>query len=483
MSGFTRRAALTLAAAPTLLLPARALAYQAPAADSLPTYGRLSRDVPVRGRVTRFDATVGEIPLRNSRGELQATMSFTSYALAAVAGQRPVTFLFNGGPLVATIALREGLAPIRSAPGRERGEFILELNPDSLLDVSDLVFVDPPGLGYGRMISETAKADLWGVEHDADAFARFILAWLAENDRRSSPVYLVGESYGGVRSAFLTRALGTRGVDVAGVTQVSPAVSAGRNGFFGLTDQRVGALPTYAAIARFHGRGAHTAVSIPDVAKAAQAFAAGEYTRALQSSSPLSPKRRRAIADKVAGFTGIDAEAILKADLGVPGFGDALVSGERVGREDGRANAPIAEMRKLPFPFDQPDSSMVRDTYDRVLAQDSLYRYGFGYRPRGPFVYLSIEANQVWNSTIAEGSVETPQLLKQEMARNPRLRVLLTGSYFDLAAPYYAALSAFERADLPRDRFRSGLFEAGHAVFYDPVARPLALKALRGLYA
>ncbi len=414
-------------------------------------------------------------------------MSYTSYVAkpapgAASRALRPVTFLFNGGPLAATVALREGLAPVRTAPGRRPGEFVYQSNPQTLLDISDLVFVDAPGTGYGRVLTEKAKTDLWGVEEDGRAFAQFIQAWRASDKRPSAPIYIMGESYGGVRAGVLVRELAAQSTPVEGVILISPTFTAGSDGYFAGVDAAVAALPTQAAIARFHGRSVYSKLSVEQAANVARTFASTTYAAALARGDSLAPQERLAIAREISDLTGATTEKVLADDLRLTDFGDAVVPGQRIGRADGRYHAPIGDMLQLPPPYDEPGSSLVRDHYDRISALDGQYRYGFGYRPKAPFVYLSLEASRRWNTKVEGGSLSVPELLKRQMAANPRLNVLLLGGYFDTTVPYAAAAQAFTEAQLPPGRLSIVTLAAGHAVFSDPVASKRAKFSLRAFY-
>lgn len=478
---------LAISAAPAMAAQASDPAAPSPKPLVVPAPARIEGAARLGGRNVLYVGEVGEIALRNADGAPRATMSYTSYVakdppVSPRGRARPVTFLFNGGPLAATVALREGLGPTRTAPGRRRGEFVYENNPDSLLDVSDLVFIDAPGTGYGRLLSDEAKREYWGVEEDGRAFADFIQAWRARNRRETSPIYIVGESYGGVRAGVLVEDLAAMGQSVDGVVLVSPAFTAGRDGYFAGVDFAVASLPTQAAIARFHGRGAYKGESVEQVAEAAQKFATTTYAAALAQGEALTPQARQKIAEDVSNFTGVAVERILKDGLRIAEFGDALIPGERIGRGDGRFHAPVVDVASLPAPYDEPGSSMLRDSYDRVLALDSQYRYAFRYRPDGAFVYLSLEANRLWNTKVRNGVFSAPLALKAQIAANPRMNVLLLGGYFDTTAPYSAAGEAFAQADLPAGRFTHLTLQSGHAIFSDPAARARAIKELRKFY-
>lgn len=444
--------------------------------------GNISGEIEIRGATYRYEAEVGERILRKADGTPLGTMSYTSYVVPAEpTATRAVTFLFNGGPLVATVALREGVGPVRTVAGDQRGSFRYEANSDSLLDQSDLVFIDAPGTGYGRFFSGSTKANFWGVQQDRGAFSDFIQDWLRANKRERSPVFLMGESYGGLRAALLAPVLADK-VHLRGIALVSPASSAGEIGLSSGIEPAVINLPTQAAVARFHGRGRYNGLTVEQVAVKAYAFANGRYADALRKGDALPARQMRALADEVSGFTGIPADTILKAKLRIEEFGDLLIAGERVGHEDGRAHAPLAEVVKLPPPFDQPDSTMYRDTYDRIFALDSWFRYGFRYRPKGPFVYLSLEANRAWDWTVADGSIYAAEEVKTVFDHSRDFRLFLMAGYFDAATPFGGSLAAYSAARLPSSRFLHKAYESGHAIFSDDNARTAATDDLRRWY-
>lgn len=449
-------------------------------ADIVPASAARTDTILIDGKVIPFRSDITETLLRRADGTPQATMSATSYlAQGTDPAVRPVTFLFNGGPLSATIALRRGIAPEITGAGPQRGTFTFTSNTDSLIDVTDLVFIDAAGTGYGRVLNEEAKAEVWGVQGDAEAFARFIADWLEQHGRTRSPLFLMGESYGGTRAGFLSVALALRGLALKGVILVSPTVAAGGGSPIGTGDPDAMSLPTWAAIAQFHGRGAYRGLSLDQVTDRAAKFARLTYAPALTRIDRLSTGERQRIARRIADLTGMAAERIYANGLRVPDFGDALLAGERLGRDDARLHAPIEEMKKLPPPYDEPGSSLARGTYDQTAAYDSLFRFRYGYRPKSAFVSLSLEANRRWNYAVPGGVANIPTMFRDQMRTNPDLRILVLAGYFDTTVPYSYPMMAYNAASLPPGRFAFHLLEAGHAVFDDPKARAQAADLAR----
>lgn len=445
--------------------------------------------VTVRGRILPYVVEASETLLRDPQGRARATLSGVSYVGEAV-GPRPVTFLFNGGPGGATIALREGLAPRITAGADPRGAYRIVDNPDSLIDTTDLVFVDAPGTGYGRFFGDDASSAYWGVDEDAAAITDFILAWLSAHGREGAPVFLVGESYAGVRVGLVAERLAAMDAAprLAGVALVSPSTMAGRGEAPGgkTYDAAVLALPTLAATARHHGQGAYVAMSVQQLADQAWTFASGPYADALAEGDALAEAPRREMARALSAYTGLDEALILDNGLKIPAalFMRKLLAeqGIRIGGSDSRARASRAVTERRSPPYDDPSTSPYTLTYDQTGAVEALFREEIGYRPVNGYVRLSIDANRAWNWNRSGGPVMIPALFSELMRRDDRLHVTLMAGYYDLTIPYARPVQDYLAADLPSDRFDHRVFVAGHAVFSDPDARAEATDHLRRFY-
>src|SRR5665213_1384460 len=294
------------------------------------------------------------------------------------AAPRPITFLFNGGPGSSTVWLHMGAFGPRRVATRDDSHtpaapYQVVDNAYSLMDVSDLVFIDAPGTGFSRIAGKDKEKSFYGVDPDAYAFSEFIMAFLSKYGRWNSPKYLFGESYGTPRSAVLVNALETdHDVDFNGVILLSqilnfdlsadgPALNPG-------TDQAyVTALPTYAATAWYHNRlaGQRPAERLPFLAQVEQ-FATGEYASALQAGSELDPTRRQAVADKLAAYTGLRAAYVLKSDLRIDGgqFSKNLQDpdGLTTGRLDTRFSGPDIDPLSKEADYD-PQSAAISSAY------------------------------------------------------------------------------------------------------------------------
>jgi carboxypeptidase C (cathepsin A) len=488
MSRPTRRA--FGAAASIFWLGASGLSSAVAQAPGIPAPATMRGTINIRGRSIAYRGVASEIVLPNAAGGPGTTIFSAAYLEeGADPAKRPVTFLFNGGPGGATIALREGLGPRITVNADSADGFAFVDNPHSLLDQSDLVFVDPPGVGYSRFLTPGSEREFWGVEEDARAVAAFIRAWLAENGRTASPKFLVGESYAGVRVGFVTELLaqGAQPIKMNGVVLVSPSTSTrGRAPLAGPADPAVRALPSQAAAAWFHKKGAYGDRTVEAVAADAHRFASGPYTQALAKGTSLPPAEASKIAAQVAAFTGFSVETVQAGGLKVPGdrFVRELLSdtGERIGGSDARAKAPrsITDTRKAPY--DDPSTSPYTLKYDLTKAVEGLFQNEFGYRPASGYIRLSYPANEQWNHKVARGSVAMPLMFKDLMARDPGLKVTLMLGYYDLTIPYAGPLEEYLAADLPKGRFTHRVYPAGHAVFSDAASRSQATDDLRAFY-
>lgn len=479
------RAALAQSAATYPVDPQSGLPL-APVVAPAPTspLGQMKASVLIGGREVRYRGEAGEMVMTDAAGRPRATIFSVAYlAEGQKAESRPVTFVFNGGPGGASNSLRQDMGPKRIAPGPTRGAWAYVDNPQSILDATDLVFIDAPGTGFGRFYSEDAKREYWGVEQDAAAFEQFVEKWLASHGRLSSPRYILGESYGGVRSGFLAEALAKKGLKADGIILISPSTTVGGANPLGEREPAVLALPTQAAVARFHGKGAYGDLSIEEIADKAKAFALGPYAAALAKGAQLGEDERTAIARQVSDLTGISADSIKANGMKVTAFGDSLLPGERLGRDDGRLHAPIEVMKKLPRPYDEPGSTLYTLPYDLNKATAAYYVDLFGYSSPTPYVRFSDEVSKAWkNNPLPRGPTSVPLMFKQQMAADPKLRMIIFAGYFDTTIPYLRSLLDYQAAALPHERYDFTLLKAGHPVFFDPIASQKVGARLRAFY-
>src|SRR5436190_6537183 len=267
------------------------------------------RSIPLHGHSLAYTATPGTLTIRNDDGAPIASMFYTAYTVESRGRPRPVTFLFNGGPGSSTMWLHMGsFGPIKvdaSQPETIAGPpFRYGPNPDTLLDVSDLVFIDAPTTGLSRTLGKAEPKDFFGVDKDIDAFTRTIQRYLTKYQRWNSPKFIIGESYGTTRAAGLSTSLLDQGVQLNGITFVSTVFNFAD---FQGDQQLVNFLPTYAADAWYHDK----IPNKPDLnsfIEQARQFAAGPYALALQKGNELGDGERQSIARQMSQLTGLSGD-------------------------------------------------------------------------------------------------------------------------------------------------------------------------------
>src|SRR3954451_21094036 len=277
----------------------------------------VKRSIPFHGHTLAYTATPGHLTIRNDKGEPTASMFYVAYTIPS-ARPRPVTFLFNGGPGSSTMWLHMGsFGPMKvdaSNPETIPGPpFRYGPNPDTLLDLTDLVFIDAPTTGLSREIGKAEPKDFFGVDKDLDAFTRTIQRYLTKYQRWNSPKFIIGESYGTTRAAGLSNSLLDAGVQLNGITFVSTVFNFAD---FQGDQSLINFLPTYASSAWYHGKIPGKPPLEPFLQQARQ-FADGPYAAALQKGNMLGAAEKQSVAEQMAQLTGLSADYILRSSLRV----------------------------------------------------------------------------------------------------------------------------------------------------------------------
>src|SRR6185503_15060651 len=276
------------------------------------------RSIPFHGRTLSYTVTPGTLTIRNDEGEPRASIFYTAYSVESRGRPRPITFLFNGGPGSSTMWLHMGsFGPIKvdaAMPEMVAGPpFRYGANPDTLLDITDLVFIDAPTTGLSRVVGKAEPKDFFGVDKDIDAFSRIIQRYLTKYQRWNSPKFIIGESYGTTRAAGLSDSLLNAGVQLNGIAFVSTVFNfADFQGDQALVDF----LPTYAADAWYHGK-VPGKPPLQSFLQQARAFASGPYALALQKGNRISAEEKQQVAQQMAQLTGLSADYIVRANLRV----------------------------------------------------------------------------------------------------------------------------------------------------------------------
>jgi len=424
------------------------------------------------GTAITYDAIAGELLLTGADGEPAATMYSTAYVRtdAGAASPRPVLFLFNGGPGASSSPLHLGVGPVRRPADDPNGSLVP--NPVSPIDAVDLVFIDPVGTGYTRLLKEGAGEQFWGIEQDADAVLHLVGDWLERHGRKGSPVFLMGESYGGTRAVVV--AARAEKVGFAGVLLLSPALdfSAGAQ-VIGNNLPYMALVPSMAATAAYHGVTERSGRSFLEIFDAAADYAQSDYAAALYQGNRLDAGVKRQVAERLSRLIGLPVEFVLDSNLRVDRgeFADRLLgeAGLRVGRLDARATGPIAEYRDRRPPGDDPSMSGNRDG-GRSTGEllDEYFAGRLDVRIDRPYRTLNLHLNQQWdygqNGPLKTYFSVAPQL-QEAMQRDPGLRVYIGGGVFDMGTPIMAARYAASQVDADPGRFVFAGYEGGHTVF------------------
>ncbi len=454
------------------------------------------------GRTTLdYTATAGRIVLRDEVYEdgtftgfkAKAEMSVTSYVVDAPEQPhaRPVTFAFNGGPGSASIFLHLGLLGPRRVLMGDVGAlrpppYGLTDNPESLLAVSDLVFIDPVSTGYSRTLTDTKPDPFHGFQGDVESVAELIRLWTTRHQRWMSPKFVAGESYGTLRGAALVEHLQSRyAMNINGLILISSVLDLGSVDFDKQRNDRAHALylPTYAAIAHYHGKLGRT--SLKKAIADAEAYASGDYPWVLARGSRLTTKERSAAVRRLAALTGLTEDYVDRSDLRIEHwrfFGELLRDERRTaGRLDGRFSGPAASAIAEQM---DADSSMDAITPPYAAAWNHYVRDELGYESDLPYETLSTRAFTSWSYKEFEGRpVDATPKLERAMRANPHLQVHVAYGYYDGATPHFAAEDVFAHLKIPPElqaNIEHRYYEAGHMMY---VHEPSRLRQSKDLAA
>jgi carboxypeptidase C (cathepsin A) len=400
----------------------------------------------------------------------------------AKAEERPITFCYNGGPGSSTVWLHMGsLGPKHVVTDGDQhlpaAPYKLVDNANSLLDTSDLVFIDMPGTGFGRLTGKDADKAFWGIDEDGNAFARFIARFITKYNRWNSPKYIFGESYGTTRSAVLADILeNSKNIDLNGVILLSQIFNFttdidGPSGNPGVDLPYVLALPTYAATAWYHKKLPQQAPALEPFLKDVEEFAMGPYTHALALGTDISAEEKQATAEKLHEYTGLQIAYLLRANLRVSGgeFEKTLQEDRDLttGRLDTRFSGPNLNPLSENAEYD-PQSSAISSAYvalfNDYVRRDLKYGVGQTYLPEAQFGSAQWDFKHNGNTV----SVNVAPDLAEALKTNPRLHVMVNGGYYDLATPFFAAQYEEKHLPIPQSLAKNieyDWYESGHMVY------------------
>jgi carboxypeptidase C (cathepsin A) len=442
------------------------------------------------GRKLRYTARAGETYLRDEKEQPRAAIFSFDYLVEGPGSEnRPVTFIWNGGPGSPSLWLHMGsLGPKRvvvpsNAEHAGAPPYPVVPAPETLLDVSDLVFVDPVGTGYSRALGDHDGREFWGLKEDAESMAEFIRRWLTENGRWNSPRFLLGESFGTTRAAAVAELLEDQyQVTLNGLVLVSQALN-----YAGSTPyvhnnliSHITYLPTMAAAAYYHRRVDAAGMSLEDWVDAAREFATAELLPALWRGNTLDEDSRTRVRSGLARFTGLSEDYIERANLRVEGnrFARELLrdEGRALGRNDARyVMDPVDDLTAVED--SDASSNAISGAYKAGLLSYLRDDLGVDWQrsylsPADP--RLSEEWN--WNPQGRDKNWEphwvdtTPSLVKA-LEVNPTLNVLVAAGYYDLVTPFFDAEYTLNRYGIPRGRIDYRYYEGGHMMYLNDEAR------------
>jgi carboxypeptidase C (cathepsin A) len=447
-----------------------------------------THSIVVNGRPIAYHATAGTLTIRDVNGKPTGSVFYVAYTADGMKDvkRRPVTFFYNGGPGSASLWLHMGsLGPMRIQTANPEyikpAPYDFGPNPDTLLDTSDLVFIDAMGTGYSRPLGDAKNSDFWGVDQDADAFAKAITRYLTINARWNSPKFLFGESYGTTRSGALAYQLEDRGVALNGVIILSSILNYGIRQP-GYDQTYIGYLPSYAAVAWYHNRVPNRPADLASFVQQAREFAVGAYASALAKGATITPAEEDAVAQKLAYFTGLSPAYIKSSDLRVPlnRFRKELLRDRRLtlGRYDARYTGVDADAAGEGPEFDASDTA-ISGAFIATLS-DYLVR-DLGYKTDMPYRQSASEVpGYKWDFTHHAPGSRQPQAapdvavdLSAAMRVNPYLKLLSANGYYDMATPFFSTEYDLNHMLLSPDLQKNIEFRyypSGHMVYLNPDA-------------
>lgn len=442
----------------------------------------------IDGKILNYQATSGTLILKDKDGKEKAGVGYTAYFLQGVPSKdRAISFCFNGGPGAASIWLNSGFM----GPKRIEGEDIVFLSPpytlidneSSLLDQTDMVFIDPASTGFSRIAAGVNSTELHGVDEDAQAMADFIRLFTAKFKRFDSPKYFVSESYGGLRAAKTAYKLHDEyGYYLNGLVFVSPGLDLQTLIAGGCNDLPYSVfLPTMTAIAHYHKK---ISGDLSALLKESETFAAGPYAHALFLGDKVSNDEKKQLADSLSRLTGLSLELIERLNLRIPGyrFVKELIQneGKIIGRFDGRIIGIDAKDNEIYSTYDPSLDNVlgaVTATFSQFLLNDLKRPELIDYQVLAPISNWNWGKGNQYASCLKE--------MRNLMAQNPQLKVVVMSGLYDLATPYNATEYSLSHIGLNPDelaRINQFLYPAGHMMYYNQSIRKSMKNDLKNFF-
>lgn len=438
--------------------------------------------VRVGSRTLNYTVTTGFMPLKNAvSGETEARIFYMAYTLDGVSAgeKRPLMFSFNGGPGSASVWLHLGALGPRRIKMLDDGmlpppPYEMEDNQQTWLTETDMVFIDPVGTGYSRAAKPELATKFFGVNGDIESVGEFIRLYLGRNDRWMSPLFLVGESYGTTRASGLSNWLFDHGIALNGISLISTVMNFQTIRFANNNDlPLVLILPSYATTAWYHKKlsPALQSKSVDQIAQEARLFAANEYMPAMLRIDSLTATEKQTLLDKFSMYTGLSKDFIDRNNFRVEldEFNKELLRSERrtTGRLDSRFKGIDRDAAGEGTDSD-PSINAIRPPY--TAAFNFYVRTELGYKSDVEYYILGGGITGPWNFNVNNAYADTSIPLKDAMAKNPYMKIMVATGYYDMATPFYAAeytISAMNLDPSLRKNISFTYYDSGHMMYIE----------------
>ncbi|MDF2177897.1 peptidase S10 [Aliiglaciecola sp. CAU 1673] len=481
-----------------LTLPAQAAEKDKEAAPIAEPQVHISEHkVRIQGQNIRYQVEAADTYIKDKDGNPTASIFSTAYTrLDEKNSERPLIFVFNGGPGSSSVWLHMGLfGPKRvvlpsDAERVGAAPYLLETNGLSILDMADLVFIDPVGTGFSKPLGEHKGKEFWGVKEDGESLAEFIRVYIATHNRWNSPKYLAGESYGTTRAGVLVKELqeGWGSIDLNGIMLISSILDFQTGDFTDGNDlPYVTFLPTYAATAWYHNalpnKGQWS--DLPSFIRDVRDFALGEYATVLLKGALATDAERQAVIEKLHQFTGLKTKYLEQTDLRINEFRfmKELLrdQGKVVGRLDSRYLGEDASIVTERFEAD-PSSYAIDGAY--TAAINHYFASELGVKREASYHILSGEVFSNWNwlygsSARSQGFLNVTPFVAKGMRQNKDLRVFVANGYYDLATPFFATEHSMNHHGIDLSRVTMKYYEAGHMMYIHQPSFEALVKDIR----
>ena len=438
----------------------------------------------IGGQAISYKATASMILLKNEKDEPTALIYSTAYIRSDTKDntQRPVSFIYNGGPGSASIWLHMGaFGPRRvvtpNAESTPPPPYKLTDNSGTLLDKTDMVFIDPVGTGFSHAVGKAQDKDFWGIDQDVKSLAQFIVTWVSRNNRWNSPKFLIGESYGTFRSAALSNYLQSHdGMYFNGIDLISSVLDLRTLSFHPGDDMSyIFYVPSYAATAWYHKMLQDRPDNLNAFVEDARRFAKTEYASGLMKGSQLTSAEKADIAKKLSRYTGLSEDYLLKANLRVKLFqfmeelqrARGLTTGRLDARYTGLTFNLLAENAQS-----DPQSDAVTGAF--TAAFNSYLRDELKFNQDKPYHAITEHVGSSWDWKHGSGSFGFPGSpnvqgdLVEAMITNPHLQVEIDNGLYDLATPFFATEYTVDHLGLPeklQKNIHLHYYDAGHMMY------------------